>query len=276
MHAAVALLDLFAMAQENAAQLASQCAEHTGAQVEFARGVEKNGRLSVTMRFERLRDFLEGGRFLNPWDECFRDAGGDEDRAVELLERKQGPEWYGRRALFEGSFAEGRRFRYGALYTGGRALVDSKFGLFCAVFRMDAATAWKLVAWLPANSLERYVPDEKTFDVERMRGEVGAHRSRHHVAAIKHENDVAACPPADWSTLLCEGDRFVEGIVADDLVPPAVERLLVDSAGWKTLEDAVDALLDGDVVEPQTHADADRFHELRAVLKKWDLHEEKV
>jgi hypothetical protein len=270
------LLDLFGMAEENAARLASACADHVAVVVEFARSVETEGRLSITMRFDRLRDFLGGGRYLNPWEECCRDAGGDETKAEQMMSDRQGPKWHGRRAHFEGSFAHGKRFRYGALTTGGRALVGSKYGPFCSVFRAEAAAAWKRIAWLPANSLEAYVSDEQTFEVERLRGDVGAHGSRHQVAAIKHAGDVAAYSRQDWPTLLCHGDRFVEGIVAEDLVPDAVERLLVDTALWKSLQDAADAVLDGDEVGPQIQADASRFAELRAALGKWSLSEETI
>ncbi|MFS8068611.1 MAG: hypothetical protein ACMG6S_19815 [Byssovorax sp.] len=59
-------LDLFLMARENTDHLASECACHTGAAVDLAESVTRDGRLSVTMRFDRLRAFLEGGRYLNP------------------------------------------------------------------------------------------------------------------------------------------------------------------------------------------------------------------
>jgi hypothetical protein len=269
------LLDIFVMAQENAARLASECAKHRGVLVEFAQSIARDGRLSVTMKLDRLRDFLEGGRYLNPWEECWRDAGGDETKAAQLMSDQQ-KEWYGRRALFDGSFVHGKKFRYGALYMGGRALVDSKYGPFCSVFRADAAASWKLIAWLPANSLLQYVPDEHTFDVERLTREVGAHGSRHHVAAIKHAEDVTTYSRTEWSTMLCHGNRFVEGIVAEDLVPSAVERVLVDAELWTILQGAADAVLDRDEVGPQTYADANRFSVLRAALAKWSLREEMV
>ncbi len=270
------LLDLFAMATENATHLAAECAQHAGLVLEFARSVEQDGRLSVTMRYERLRDFLEGGHYLNPWEECLRDTGGDEGRAEQLWAQRQGNKWAGPRARFEGSFVHGKAFRYGALTTGGRALVDSKYGPFCAVFSLDAAASWRLIAWLPANSVERYVPDEHTLDVEKLAREVGTHGARHQVAAIKHAGDVASYTHAEWPTMLCHGDRFVEGIVAEDLVPPAVERMLVDEAVWAKLKGAARAVLDADEVTPEMEADAGRFTELRAALAKWALREETV
>ncbi len=268
-------LDLFVMARENADHLASECAGHTGAVVELAESVTRDGRLSVTMRFDRLRTFLDGGRYLNPWEECSRDAGGDEAEATQRMVKIQGT-YYGKRALFDGSFVHGKQFRYGALYTGGRALVDSKYGPFCAVFSLDAAQSWKLIAWLPENSLRRYVPDERTLDVDQMKLDVGAHGSRHHVAAIKHAGDAAACPRAEWPTMLCQGDRFIEGIVAEELIPAAVEHMLVDTVLWKSFQDAADAVLDGDDVNEQTLADANRFSELRVGLAGRKLVKEMV
>ncbi|MFS8070914.1 MAG: hypothetical protein ACMG6S_31490, partial [Byssovorax sp.] len=227
-----------------------ECAGHTGAVVELAESVTRDGRLSVTMRFDRLRTFLDGGRYLNPWEECSRDAGGDEAKATQLMSDRQGPAWYGKRVLFEGSFVHGKKFRYGALYTGGRALIPS-YGPFCAVFSMAAAQLWTLIAWLPANSLPRYVPDDHTFKVDQLTREVGAHGSRHHVAAIKHAGDAAACPRDEWPTMLCQGDRFIEGIVADDLLPKQVERLLADGGTWKEMLRSNAALLAGSATAEQ-------------------------
>jgi hypothetical protein len=268
-------LDLFVMARGNTEHLASECEGHTGAMLEFAESVIQQGRLSVTMRFERLRDFLEGGRYLNPWEECSRDSGGDEARAQQLMQERQ-REYYGKRALFDGSFLGGKKFRYGALYTGGRALIDSKYGPFSAIFSMNVAASWKLIAWLPENSLKRYVPDEHTLRVDQLKCEVGEHGSRHHVAAIKHAGDVVTCSRDEWPNMLCHGDRFIEGIVAEELIPAAVERILMDTMLWTTLQDAADAVLDGDDVDDQTRADADRFKELRVGLTSRDLAEEMV
>jgi hypothetical protein len=258
-------LDLFAMARENADHLASECAEHTGLVVELAESVARDGRLSVTMKFARLHSFLDGGRYLNPWEECSRDAAGDDASAVELMAERQGV-WYGRRAMFDGSFVHGKKFRYGALYTGGRALVDSRYGPFCAVFSMDAARSWDLIAWLPENSLERYVPDERTFHVEQLKREVGAHGSRHHVAAIKHAGDAATCHRDTWPMMLCYGDRFIEGIVADDLLPEHVERLLADRGSWKEMLRANAALIAGSATAEQD-TKAKQYRAIKASMK---------
>lgn len=269
-------LDLFAMAQENTEHLASECAKHTGLVVELAESVARDGRLSVTMTLDRLRAFLEDGRYLSRWEECWRDAAGDETKATQLMSERQGGDWYGPRARFEGSFLHGKNFRYGALYLSGRALMGDKYGPFCTVFSGDAAASWRLIAWLPENSLARYVPDESTLDLERLRREVGAHGSRHHVAAIKHAADMATFSRDAWSTMLCHGDRFIEGIVAEDLSPAMIERMLADAAVWETLKAAARAVLQGDDVTPETEADASRFTDLRAALAKWNLREEMV
>ncbi len=268
-------LDLFVMARENTEHLASACAGHTGAVLELAESVARNGRLSVTMTLDRLDPFLVSGRYLSRWEECSRDAEGDETKATQLMVDRQ-KEYYGKRVLFDGSFVHGKKFRYGALYIGGRALVGGKYGPFCAVFSMDAAQSWQLIAWLPANSLEQYFPDGRTFHVEQLKHEVGAHGSRHHVAAIKHANDTSKYPRDDWSTMLCHGDCFIEGIVAEELLPSAVELILVDAALWKTLQDAENAVLDGDDVDPQTLADGNRFTKLRVALAKRNLTPEMI
>lgn len=258
-------LDLFVMARENIGRLAAQCAAHTGVVVEFTESVARDGRLSATMQFQRLRAFLEGGRYLNPWEECSRDAAGDEAKATELMVARQ-KDWYGRRALFDGSFVDGKKFHYGALHTGGRALVDGNYGPFCAVFSGEAGRSWSSVAWLPGNSLELYVPDEHTLRVEELRREVGAHESRHHVAAIKHAGDVETWRREEWPTKLCGGDRFIEGIVADDLLLAGVEHLLADRGSWREMLRANSAVIAGRATAEQ-HAKALQYRTLKQLMK---------
>ncbi len=262
-------LDLFPMARETADHLASECAMHVGAIVEFSRSVEREGRFSVTMKFARIHSFMDGGRYLNPWEECSRDAEGDEAKATQLMvERQKG--WYGRRALFEGSFEHGKKFQYGALYTSGRALVHSKYGPFCAVFGSEAALSWHSIAWLRDNSLQRYVPDNDTFDVELLRREVGPHESRHYIAALKHAADIEAWPPEGWSTMLCGGDRFVEGIVVDDLLPEQIERLLADHDTWTDMLRANTAFLAGRADAVQC-VKASQYRALKSTMKRQNV-----
>ena len=144
------------------------------------------------------------------------------------------------------------------------------------MFGADAAASWGLIAWLPANSVERYVPDEHTLDVEKLAREVGAHGARHQVAAIKHAGDAASRPRAKWPTMLCHGNRFVEGIVAEDPRPPrrrarARRFRAVGHAGVRRRRGAGRRRRD-----PAGARGADRFTTLRSALTRWNLHEEKV
>ena len=262
-------LDLFVMARENAEHLASECAGHTGAVVELAESVTREGRFSVTMRFKRLHAFLKDGRYLNPWEECARDAKGDEKKATRLMVRRQKKKWYGKRALFDGSFIHGKKFRYGALHTGGRALIPS-WGPFCAVFSLVAARSWKLIAWLPANSIPSYVPDDHTLNLEKLKREVGAHESRHHVAAIKHAGDVASWPRDEWSVRLCCETCFVEGIVVDDLLPQQVEHFLAESDSWEEILRANLAHVAGTASTEQV-AKAKQHRTLTALMKAQNI-----
>ena len=59
-------------------------------------------------------------------------------------------------------------------------------------------------------------------------------------------------------------------------LPSAVERVLVDTLLWNSFQDAADAVLDGDDVDDQTQADADRFTVLRVGLTSRNLSEEMV
>lgn len=270
---AMSTYDLFAMARANAANLAAIFDVRGAADeplTEFAERVEREGRLSVTMKFDRLRAFLELGRYRNPWEEALDNAGGDSAAADALVREQQG-RYYARRALFDGSFEQGKCFHYGALYLEGRALLNSTYGTYCALFSPTAAQAWSSVAWLPDNSLLRYVADDASaIDMMRLAQDVGPHNGRHHVAGIKHANDIATWARDAWGSQLCRDGCFVEGIVADTMTPTELEpRLLADQTHWQQLLDAEDALLDYDAMTAAQAADNERLVVLREALKKY-------
>jgi len=267
--------DLFEMARTNAANLATAF-DARGADnrllTQFAERVKLEGRLSVTMKFDRLRAFLDLGRYRNPWEEALDDAK-DDPEAAEALVRERQATYYERRALFDGSFEQGKRFHYGALHLEGRALLNSTYGHYCALFSLAAAQAWRSVAWLPDNSLLRYVAvDASAINMSQLALEVGPHDGRQHVAGLKHADEVATWTRDDWGTELCHDGCFVEGIVADTMAPTHLEpRVLADRTHWQQLLDAQDAVLDDDTVTDAQQADADRFVMLRAALAKHGL-----
>lgn len=267
--------DLFAMAHANAATLATDFNARSADDcllTEFANRVALEGRLSVTMKFARLRAFLEFGRYRNPWEEAHDDAGGDSAAAEALMRKRQGT-YYERRALFDGSFEQGKRFHYGALHLEGRALLDSTYGTYCALFSPAAAQAWCSVAWLPDNSLLQYVAaDASAIDMPRLEREVGPHDGRQHVAGLKHADKLATWARDEWGSQLCHDGCFVEGIVADTMTPSELEpRVLADQTHWQQLLDAEDALIDDAVVTEEQKADADRLVVLREALAKHGL-----
>lgn len=267
--------DLFEMARANAAKLAedfnASCADG-GPLAEFAQRVATESRLSVTMKFSRLRALLDLGHYRNPWEETHADAGGDPIEAERLMRDRQGA-YYARRALFDGSFEQGRSFHYGALYLDGRALLDSTYGTYCVVFTAAAAGAWRSVAWVPDNSLLRYVDENaREIDMTRLQQEVGTHDGRQHVAGIKHAAEVADWERNEWGSRLCHDGCFVEGIVADTLSCEDMERrVIADRTHWQQLLAALDAVLDGDTVTDAQSADAGRFMVIREALMRHDL-----
>lgn len=271
----MSIYDLFAMARDNAPNLATSFNAHStsgGSLGEFARRIEEEGRLSVTMKFARLRSFLELGRYRNPWEEAHDDAGGDDAEAEKLMRQRQGS-FYDRRALFDGSFQQGRSFHYGALHLEGRALLDSTYGTYCTLFSLSAAQGWRSVAWLPDNSLLRYVAvDASAIDMAQLQQDVGPHDGRHHVAGLKHAAHVDAWARGHWGTELCHDGCFVEGIVADTMTPAELEpRVLADRTHWQSLLDAQDAVLDGAILTDAQRADVERLIVLREVFARHGL-----
>ena len=176
--------------------------------------------------------------------------------------------YYERRAKFDGSFVNGKKFRYGTLFLGGKGLLNSKYGPFCTVFSLQAAEDWGSVAWLPENSLEQYVPEKipLVVEFELLQRDIGAHRSRHHVTALKHSAEVVTRPPEEWPTMLCSGTCFVEGIVADELVPEQAERFLVDRDAWMTMLRANAAFIAGSATAEQ-QAKASQYRTLKSATR---------
>ncbi len=245
----MALLDLFALAASNDAALAAELdtkrrmlsADLAARMGSFCEAIIQRGHISINMKPWKMRDLLRRGRYPRIYEIAEENAAAAGHSTEDELRAMQGGH-YERRVRFDRSFENGERFLYGALNIGGNG---TNYGVFCIVLADDATDA-RSTAYLPENSLDRYVQPAAvlTFDQARLRREVATPMQRHCVAALKHADDLAACEPPAWDTMLCSGGTFVEAIFVADVTLPEIGEIRLKQDDMQRLSRlAIDAVL---------------------------------
>jgi hypothetical protein len=188
--------------------------------------VAREARVAVNMTTEKVRFFLQDGRYLNPHEVARKLAPSDPEAKLRELQKN----WYEKRIAFDRHFEHGEAFRYGTVNIGGDGLPDD-YGRFCVVFKRDVTSSAWSTAYLPGNSLELYVigpKDGHLVDEAKVREDVAPHAQRHQLVAIKHANELEATPEAGWPAMLCSGKTFVEAVFVGEATPDGVEEIRLD------------------------------------------------
>lgn len=245
----MAAMNLFALAEANDGALAAalearqtQLGEDHAARVTlFCRTVSEQGSVSMNMKPWKMRAFLHRGRYLSVYELAVERAATSGKNAEDELREHQRAH-YERRVLFDRSFDNGERFLYGALNIGGEG-VD--YGVFCVVLD-EAATPPESTAFVPGNSLDRYVKPAAALalDDAALRCEVATRAQRHSVAALKHADEITSLEPSAWAAMLCSGERFVEAIFVGDVTLERIAELRLKQDEMRRLSDlAFEAML---------------------------------
>jgi len=236
--------DLFALSAANSGpleerleQVLSQLEPHEQAALRsFAKAVQERGRISLNMRLVPLNGFLTSGSRWTVYEFAAQEAAVSGRPADEIVREKLGP-YYGKRIAFDRCFEGGETFHYGNLNMGG--LGCSKYGRFCVVLRGDFPHDAAGAAYVPGDSLQRYVSGEGTpvVDHARLADEVAPHSHRGCLACLKHSTDVCHLAEDAWAGCLCSEDTFVEAIFMERPRREDVESVRVASAHYEQLAD---------------------------------------
>jgi hypothetical protein len=221
------MIDLFAIAKENATALADAfaalCAdlppEDHASLVRYAERVQEKGRISINMKQDVLNSFLTFREHRNIYEWADKKAA-ESGRPREDILREKLDVYYKPRIAFDRSFQDGEQFRYGALQIGG--LGASSYGEYCVALHESIASGAQ-VAYVRSDSLKTYMLPGPALDEISIRHDATPHAHRHHLAALKHAGEVPSCPEDEWPDLLCSSKDCVEAIFTGRLSPAEIE-----------------------------------------------------
>ena len=190
----------------------------------FAEVVRANGKLSINMRLWVTANFLCRQPYENIYEFGARMSKLSSRIQDDIFKEKLGS-YYRRRIAFDDLLVDGRGLQYAALNIGGMG--PSRYGEFCVVFRPEARTGGRRVVYLKADSLNDYTSDAGDVHVARVREDLAAEESKHHLAALKHSDMIAHRADAEWCNMLCCDTAYIEALCAGRIELEDVAELRV-------------------------------------------------
>jgi hypothetical protein len=197
----------------------------------FVTMVGNEGRLAVNMRPTVLLRFLalEGGYHnLYEWADDLESRSG---QPRETLLRERLKDYYDRRMAFDRFLEDGERFRYGALNLGGLGAIH--FGAYCLVFQERFAAGLAELAYLWADSLQRYLLPGCVVDEVGLRRDACLHSHRQFLAALKHGAEAAALAEERWPALVCSRHGFIEAIFLGSPAPRDLQAVRMEQLDYE-------------------------------------------
>jgi hypothetical protein len=198
----------------------------------FAEHVQKTGQVSVNMRPFVLSNLLadEPHRNMYEWAQDQADLSGR--RVTDILREKLGT-YHDQRLAFDISFENGKKFRYGALNTGG--IGTSNYGQFCVVLKADFPASTPTFVYLQGDSLKTCMNPGGTLNETAVRTGCSRHDQGHLLAAIKHSDDIPRTAEDTWPAVLCSNKDYIEAIFERPLSADDIDKVRVTDADYQNL-----------------------------------------
>lgn len=211
------MINLFKLAQDNSSSLQSRFEDFKGkrppkelATIErCAELVLTTSRVSMNMRPSVLSELIANGPYQNTYERA-QELSELSGRSAEAILRETLREYYDRRIAFDGAFEDGRSFRYGALNIGGPG--TTSYAQFCCVLSSSSPVDPGDIAYLKSDSLKNYVGRDNAVRKDALARDVATHGSRHHIAVLKHVDQIVAAPEEEWAELICSNEDCIEAI----------------------------------------------------------------
>jgi len=200
---------------------------------EFVELVERDGCVSMNMHPWVLRDVLANGKHLNIYEWAEEQANLSGRSVDEILKEKLG-RYYPRRCGFADLLDDGEKFRYGCLNIGGAGA--PKYGVFCVVLKSQFSGIGKSVAYLVGDSLNEYTDSSGNVDRPRLESEAAPHSSRHHLAGMKHMDQVPSIAKEQRLGMLCSDDDYIEAIFVQDVGFDDFKEVRIKEKDYKSLK----------------------------------------
>lgn len=154
------------------------------------------------LAFDRADEILDARRFH------VQQAGGDSVAGRVDFEARQGS-WLIRRQAFEDLWNHGRRLVYGAVNAGGIG-TEGRFGPFCVTCSDPETPVPDAIAVFPGDSAQRYTSGGGDLDGDLARAEATAWSRRADLAVTERGDEALAATVADWPTVVCRPDHYLE------------------------------------------------------------------
>jgi len=130
------------------------------------------------------------------------------------------------RIVFDYTFDDGEKLRYGALNIGGLGLTD--FGPICVVMKREQVEKYSSLAFVSEDS-ERYV-EKDHVNIDRLKQDISDKEHVHLLAVLKHETEVERTSPEEWTTMICctrgkHDHVYVEAVTKDEILNTHIEAV---------------------------------------------------
>ncbi|MCD4678077.1 MAG: hypothetical protein K8S18_19100 [Desulfobacula sp.] len=136
-----------------------------------------------------------------------------EIKTEQVLKKHLG-NYYNSRLIFDNTFEEGKKFKYGALNIGGLGIM--KYGEYCVVIKKEKSEKYSTLTFIKEDSLN-YV-GESGLNIEILCQDIANRECVNYLASQKHENDIKEKPIEGWASMICCDNNYIESITTDDIL----------------------------------------------------------
>jgi len=225
--------DLFEIANNNSINLINKVKEIKGMQknnyIIISEFVKDNWFISINMKIYNLNNFLISGKYKNRYELIEEEQEALKDRynvdfSVDQVLARRLKEFYLRRTIFDNSFKDGKKFKYGALNIGGVG-ASNRYGEACVIILNDSSKKPNLS--FIKNDSTQYVIDEKRVNIEKLTDDIANKDYVHVLAAIKHCTCNIDVNQKLLPDVICCDDSYIEAITKDDITPRQIHNIRI-------------------------------------------------
>ena len=178
----------------------------------FSNIISKKWDISINLRQSAINNFLNVGVYKNVYE-----LKGESE---EELKKHLG-DFYKSRLIFDNTFEEGKKFKYGALNIGGLGIM--KYGEYCIIIKKEQSEQYSTLTFIKEDSLN-YV-DDSGLNIEILCQEIANKECVNYLASQKHENDLKEKPFEEWASMICCDQNYIETITIDDILDEHIQNV---------------------------------------------------
>lgn len=185
----------------------------------FVKLIKDQWNISLNMKQHALNSFLIAGKYENVYQLKNRikkklKKVKNLQVSVEKTIKSHLKDYYIPRKIFNRTFKESKKFKYGTLNIGG--LGPTKYGEYCIVIKRKQSEEYSSIAFVKEDSLNNYV-DESQVNIKELAQDIANRECVHFLAALKHVKDIQRILFGKGPCTICCDDCYIEAIIKDDI-----------------------------------------------------------